>query len=115
MLREPGILRRFNERIELVKLEASVDDYGMPQVGDPSHVLTVFASVRKISDYKTLLTYQQANVCGLEIMFVTPALRDYNAIMWRGLHVTIASSEDIDNRGMITRVTGYYQTDTPAR
>lgn len=111
-LRTPQGARRYNDAITLTRSDIAVDDYGHKTAGEAVDVLKVYASVRQMSANKTMLTFQQADVVGLEIEFRTVS-RPYNGIRWRGHDVSFSNPEDVDGRGRITRVVGYYATDNP--
>ena len=105
--------RRYNDRITLTLREVTRDDYGHAIVGDPVDVLDVYAEIRQMSATKTMMTFQQADVVGLDIEFRTPYGKIYNGIRWRGHEVHFAALENIDNRDRYTRISGWYQTDNP--
>lgn len=112
-LRETYNARRYNERIVLTRAEAVVDDYGHASMGEPVDVLEVYAYVRQMSASKTMVTFQQADVIGLDIELRTPAVA-FNGLRYRGHDVHFAQPEDVDGRGRILRISGWYQTDNPA-
>jgi hypothetical protein len=111
-LRETYNARRYNERITLTYAEPVVDEYGHPSFAEPVEVLEVYAYVRQMSATKTMLTFQQADIIGLDIEFRTPN-REYNGIRWRGHDVFFAHPEDAGGRGRTTHITGWYQQDNP--
>ena len=104
--------RRYNEPILLTYSEAVVDDFGHASFGEPEEVCKTFAYVRQMSASKTMLTFQQANVVGLDIELRNPCMR-FNGLYWRGHYVQFAQPEELD-RGRILRISGYYQTDNPS-
>ena len=104
--------RRYNDRITLTKAAAVADEFGHANIGDPEPVLEVYAEVRQMSSTKTMLTFQQADVVGLDIEFRLPAV-DFDGIIWRGHVVHFPTPEVLDNRGRIVRVSGWYQKDNP--
>lgn len=112
MLREPAGARRYNDRITLTLASVTEDDYGHPALGAPAAVLDVYAYVRQMSATKTMLTFQQADVVGLEVEFRRPAVQ-YNGITWRGHALHFSQPEDIGNRGRAVRITAWYQEDNP--
>jgi len=113
MLREPIGARRYTEPVTLTKSTVSVDDYGHKSIGATADVLEVRAMVRQMSATKTMLTFQQADVIGLEIEFRSVCLA-YDGIRWRGHNVNFSHPENEDMRGRITKITGWYQIDNPA-
>lgn len=111
-LRNSKSARRYNDRITLTRAVAVVDAYGHASIGEPQPVLEVYAEVRQMSATKTMLTFQQADVVGLDIEFRMPDV-EFDGITWRGHRVEFPTPEDIDNRGRIVRVSGWYQKDNP--
>ena len=112
MLRQPQNARRLNDRIVLTKSTVTVDDFGHASVGAVSDVLTVYASVRQMSATKTMLTFQQADIVGLEIEFRSVNV-DYDGIRWRNHVLHFSQPESVDNRGRFVRLTAWYQIDNP--
>lgn len=104
--------RRYNERIMLTYSQPIVDDYGHKAMGKAEDVLEVYAYVRQMSANKTMLTFQQADVVGLDIELRNPAVL-FNGIRYRGHDVYFAQPEDVDGRGRILRIAGWYQVDNP--
>ena len=96
MLRDSQGARRYNE----------------PIVAEPSDLVTVYASVRQMSATKTMMTFQQADAVGLDIEFRTPSVR-FNGLKYRGHDVHFSQPEDVDGRGRIIRISGWYQIDNP--
>ncbi|MBO8467523.1 MAG: hypothetical protein IAB99_07145 [Bacteroidetes bacterium] len=112
MLRETKGARRYNDTVTLMRSDASVDEYGHMKLSDPVKVLVCHAYVRQMSLAKTMMTFQQANVVGLDIEL--RATKDkFNLIEWRGHMVHFPGIEDVDGRGMKIRIQGYYQADKP--
>lgn len=115
-LRSPAGARRLNDRVTLAYVEVVRDRFGHASEGEPVHVLDVYADVRQMSNDKTLRTFQQADVVGVEVTFRTPATRyRWNCLLWRGHRVHTLAPEDVDNRGRHVRVTGWYVTDDPVQ
>ena len=112
MLRQSKGARRYNDRITLTKAEVVTDDFGHASFGEAVPVLDVWAEVRQMSSTKTMLTFQQADVIGIDIEFRIPAV-SWNGITWRGHEVHFPQGETIDNRGRIIHVSGWYQIDNP--
>lgn len=114
MLRTSKGARRYNDRITLTKAVAVVDEFSHAEIATPEAVLEVYAEVRQMSSTKTTLTFQQADVVGLDIEFRLPAV-EFDGIIWRGHEVHFPTPEVLDNRGRIVRVSGWYQKDNPVQ
>ena len=112
MLREPKGARRFNDVVMLTKRTSTVDEFGQANVGEPEDVLEVYAKVIQMSATKTMLTFQQADVVGLDIELRNPGVT-FNGLRWRGHDVHFPTPEDVDNRGRYLRISGWYQIDNP--
>ena len=106
--------RRYNDRITLTRSVAVVDYFGHAAIGDPADVLQVWAEVRQMSATKTMMTFQQADVVGVDLEFRVPAV-EFDGINWRGHRIHFPTPEILDNRGRIVRVSGWYQKDNPER
>ena len=104
--------RRYNEPILLTYSEAVVDDFGHASFGEQKEACKTFAYVRQMSASKTMLTFQQADVVGLDIELRNPYMR-FNGLYWRGHYVQFAQQEELEH-GRILRISGYYQTDNPS-
>ena len=91
--------------------QVEVDEFGHASYGQPADVLEVYASVSQMSASKTMLTFQQADVIGLDIEFRNPMVR-FNGIRYKGMNVAFAQPTEVE-RGRILRISGYYQTDNP--
>ena len=113
MLRHSKGARRYNDRITLTWAEAVSDEFGHAHFGEAEPVLEVYAEVRQMSATKTMLTFQQADVVGLDIEFRTPYGKMYNGARWRGHDVHFSAPESVDNRDRYTHITGWYQVDNP--
>lgn len=113
MLRQARNARRYNQQITLAKANVTEDDFGHASVDTPTPVLKVYASVRQMSATKTMLTFQQADIIGLEIEFRSVNV-DYNCIIWQGHVLHFSQPESIDMRGWLTRLTAWYHTDNPS-
>ena len=113
-LRTPKGARRYNDRITLTKATAVVDEFSHAAIAAPVPVLEVYAEVRQMSSTKTMLTFQQADVVGLDIEFRLPDV-EFNGILWRGHEVHFPQPEVLDNRGRFVRVSGWYQKDDPVQ
>ena len=109
MLREGKGARRFNTPVTLTNSERVVDDYGHATYKAAEAVGEVYANVVVMSASKTLMTFQQADVVGLDIELRDPGI-SFNGICYNGHEVHF--SEPIPSeRGMILRITGWYQID----
>lgn len=113
-LRNPRGARRYNDRIRLTWSDAVVDRFAHAEVSDPVSVLEVPAEVRQMSSTKTMLTFQQADIIGVDIEFRLPSAR-FNGIIWRGHTIHFPLPEILNNRGRIVRVSGWYQIDDPVQ
>lgn len=111
-MRRPKGARRYNERIILTWAEVVTDEYGHQSLSEPVEVLPVYAYVRQMSAQKTMMTFQQADAIGLDIEFRAPNVA-FNGIRFKGHDVHFAQPEDVDGRGRILRISGWYQTDNP--
>ena len=103
MRRETKGARRYNEQITLTKTTSTVE-LGHAAVSDPVVVLTVFASVRQMS--------ATIDVVGVDIEMRKPSV-DFDGIIWRGHDIHFPTPEDVDNRGRVLRISGWYQADNP--
>jgi hypothetical protein len=112
MLRNAQGARRYNERVMLTQADAVRDDFGHASFAESVDVLEVYAYVRQMSASKTMMTFQQADAVGLEIELRNPHVA-FNGIRYRGHDVYFAQPEDVDGRGRIIRISGWYQTDNP--
>lgn len=104
--------RRYNEPVELTFTGATADAFGHPSFIEGSTVAVVYAQVRQMSATKTMQTFQQADVVGIDMEFRAPGV-DFNGAVWRGHVIHFPAPEDVDSRGRIVRVSGWYQIDNP--
>lgn len=114
MLRTPNGARRYNDLIQLTRAEATSDEFAHASIGRPAVVGEVYAEVRQISATKTMMTFQQADVVGVDLEFRVPAVT-FNGITWRGHEIHFPHPEVLNNRGMLLRVSGWYQVDNPVQ
>ncbi len=112
MLRKAQNARRLNDRIVLTKDTITTDDFGHSAVTATSDVLTVYAYVRQMSATKTMMTFQQADVIGVEVEFRAVNV-DFDGIRWRGHQLHFSQPESVDNRGRFLHVSAWYQIDNP--
>lgn len=112
MRRDPQNARRYNDRIQLTRTEVTFDEMSHASIGTPVVVLEAYAQVRQMSATKTMLTFQQADVVGIDIEMRKPDV-DFDGIIWREHEIHFPTPEDVDNRGRIIRISGWYQTDNP--
>ena len=110
-LRTPYNARRYNTPVVLTYSEAVVDEFGHASMGDPVDVCRTYAYVRQMSASKTMITFQQADVVGLEIELRNPNVR-FNGIRYRGHDVFFSQPTELE-RGRIIRLSGWYQQDNP--
>jgi hypothetical protein len=109
MLRDSQGARRYNEPIVLTMAEAVVDEYGHASFTEPRDLVTVYAYVRQMSATKTMMTFQQADVVGLDIELREPNVA-FNGMRWEGHDVHFSEPEPVE-RGRILRISGWYQID----
>ena len=79
----------------------------------PEPITNIYASVRQMSATKSMLTFQQADVIGLDIEFRKPCI-EFDGLRYRGHDVHFSAPEDVNNRGRILRIEGWYQIDNPS-
>ena len=72
-------------------------------------IADVYASVVRMSASKTIMTFQQADVIGLEIELREPNVA-FNGLRYDGHDVHFSEPEPIE-RGRILRISGWYQVD----
>lgn len=96
----------------MTRAEAVRDAFGHISMSEPVDVAEVYAYVRQMSATKTMMTFQQADAVGLDIEFRRPQA-DFNGIRYRGHEVRFSHPEDVDGRGRIIRIAGWYQIDNP--
>ena len=113
-MRSPRGARRYNDLIQLTWSEAVYDQFAHASIGEPEVVLELYAEVRQMSSTKTMLTFQQADVVGVDIEFRMPGVK-FNGITWRGHSIHFPLPEVLDNRGRVVRVSGWYQVDDPVQ
>ena len=89
--------------------EKVVDDFGHASYADAVDIADVYASVVRMSASKTLMTFQQADVIGLEIELREPNVA-FNGLRYDGHDVHFSEPEPVE-RGRILRLSGWYQVD----
>lgn len=109
MMREGKGARRYNSLVTLTYSEKVVDEYGHASYDDPVDMADVYASVTRMSATKTLMTFQQADVVGLEIELREPNVA-FNGLRYEGHDVHFSEPEPME-RGRILRIQGWYQVD----
>lgn len=109
MMRNAQGARRFNTLVTLTCSEKVVDDFGHASYADAVDVADVYASVTRMSASKTLMTFQQADVVGLEIELREPHV-SFNGLRYEGHDVHFSEPEPME-RGRILRIQGWYQVD----
>lgn len=110
-LRQSYGARRYNELIALTYAQAEVDEFGHATIGEAVEVCRTYAYVRQMSASKTMLTFQQADVIGLDIEMRNPGVV-FNGLWYRGHLVRFSEPEQLE-RGRILRISGFYQQDNP--
>jgi hypothetical protein len=108
-LRESLGARRYNTRVTLTYSERVVDEFGHASYADAVDVAEVYAAVSRMSATKTMMTFQQADVVGLDIELRAPGV-EFNGIRWEGHDVHFSEPEPAD-RGRVLRISGWYQED----
>ena len=101
--------RRYNTHIVLTYSERVVDEFGHASYADAADVAEVYASVSRMSATKTMMTFQQADVVGLDIELRAPGV-EFNGIRYGGHDVHFAEPEPVE-RGRLLRISGWYQED----
>lgn len=101
--------RRYNTLVTLTYSEKVEDDFGHASYDDPVDMADVYASVERMSATKTLMTFQQADVVGLEIELREPNVA-FNGLRYEGHDVHFSEPEPME-RGRILRIQGWYQVD----
>lgn len=105
---------KYRDIITLTKSTVTKDAIGHASFGAPVDVMDVYASVKLMSASKTLLTFQLADVVGLDIEMWKPSV-EYNGIRWKGHDVHFSVPQDTDIAGRTIRISGYYQIDDPVQ
>lgn len=108
----PRGARRYQNRVTLTMTTADADTFGHPAMAEPVAVGTVYAEVRQMSATKTMLTFQQADVVGVDMEFRLPSFA-FNGAIWKGHQVHFPTPEVVDERNRIVRISGWYQKDNP--
>lgn len=111
-LREPKGARRFNDLITLTNTPVVYDEFHHASFGAPENVLDVWAMIRQMSSTKTMQTFQQADIVGVDIEMREPGVV-FNGCTWRGHRIHFPHPESVDNRGRYVRISGWYQIDNP--
>lgn len=108
-MREGKGSRRYNTLVTLTYSEKVVDDFGHASYADAVDIADVYASVVRMSATKTLMTFQQAYVVGLEVELREPNVA-FNGLRYDGHDVHFSEPEPME-RGRILRISGWYQVD----
>ena len=109
MMREAKGARRYNTPVTLTYSERVTDEFGHASYDDPIDIADVYASVEQMPATKTMMTFQQADVIGLEIELREPNVA-FNGLRYDGHDVHFSEPEPIE-RGRILRLSGWYQVD----
>lgn len=109
MMRDAQGARRYNTLVTLTYSDAVVDEFGHRSYADAVDVADVYASVARMSATKTLMTFQQADVVGLEIELRDPNVA-FNGLRYDGHDVHFSEPEPVE-RGRILRISGWHQVD----
>ena len=108
-MRQAQGARRYNTLVTLTYSEKVTDEFGHASYGDPIDIADVYASVEQMSATKTMMTFQQADVIGLEIELREPNVV-FNGLRYKGHQVNLNVPSSIE-RGRILRISGWYQVD----
>lgn len=108
-MRDAQGARRYNTLVTLTYSEKVEDEFGHTSYDDPTDIADVYASVRRMSAQKTLMTFQQADVVGLEIELREPNVV-FNGLRYEGHDVHFSEPEPVE-RGRVLRIQGWYQVD----
>ena len=108
-LRTPKGARRYNARVVLTYSARVVDEFGHASYAAAVDVAEVYAAVTRMSATKTMMTFQQVDVVGLDIELRAPAV-EFNGLRYEDHDVHFAEPEPID-RGRRFRISGWYQED----
>lgn len=108
-MRQAQGARRYNTLVTLTYSEKVTDEFGHASYGDPIDIADVYVSVEQMSATKTMMTFQQADVIGLEIELREPNVV-FNGLRYNGHQVSLNVPSSIE-RGRILRLSGWYQVD----
>ena len=108
-MREARGARRYNTLVTLTYSEKVTDEFGHASYDDPIDIADVYVSVEQMSATKTMMTFQQADVIGLEIELREPNVV-FNGLRYKGHQVNLNVPSSIE-RGRILRISGWYQVD----
>ena len=108
-MRQAQGARRYNTLVTLTYSEKVTDEFGHASYGDPIDIADVYVSVEQMSATKTMMTFQQADVIGLEIELREPNVV-FNGLRYKGHQVNLNVPSSIE-RGRILRISGWYQVD----
>ena len=108
-MRQAQGARRYNTLVTLTYSEKVTDDFGHASYDEPIDIADVYASVEQMSATKTMMTFQQADVIGLEIELREPNVV-FNGLRYKGHQVNLNVPSSIE-RGRILRLSGWYQVD----
>ena len=108
-MRQAQGARRYNTLVTLTYSEKVTDEFGHASYDDPIDIADVYVSVEQMSATKTMMTFQQADVIGLEIELREPNVV-FNGLRYNGHQVNLNVPSSIE-RGRILRPSGWYQVD----
>ena len=108
-MRQAQGARRYNTLVTLTYSEKVTDEFGHASYDDPIDIADVYVSVEQMSATKTMMTFQQADVIGLEIELREPNVV-FNGLRYKGHQVNLNVPSSIE-RGRILRLSGWYQVD----
>lgn len=102
---------QYHERLTLTYAPVRTSDLGAAVVGAVVERTEVWASVRRMSATKAMMTFQQADIVGLDIEMRQHGIM-YNGIEWEGRKLNYAAPDTTDPRRI--KIQAYYQADDPA-
>ena len=108
-MRQAQGARRYNTLVTLTYSDKVTDEFGHASYDDPIDIADVYVSVEQMSATKTMMTFQQADVIGLEIELREPNVV-FNGLRYNGHQVNLNVPSSIE-RGRILRLSGWYQVD----
>lgn len=102
---------QYHDRLTLTYAPVRTSDLGAAVVGAETSRSEVWASVRRMSATKAMMTFQQADIVGLDIEMRQHGIL-FNGIEWQGRKLNYAAPDTTDPRRI--KIQAYYQADDPA-
>jgi len=103
----------YRDKIILTYAPVSVSNLGAAVKGTVQNSYACWASVRRMSATKAMMTFQAADIVGVDVEFRNPQV-GWNGMLWNGHALNYAAPDYVDNRSRIVKVQAYYQIDDPA-